>query len=296
MFNLTDNSEKTQIFTSRGFWYKPNGISMVSIFMVGAGGGGGGGTSNGVWAGSAGGNGAIVRLLLPAMFINGGLGVIPGVGGAGGGSNAAGGVGSNSAVYHAFNTPVSNADGILVLANGGSGGVSTVNGTGGAGGGITLVTQHDFVNNGIFFNTAGEAGTSPASTGAGTNYIMSASSNLFYSATAGGGRTNVGAASSVGSPGGSIIGIEGITQTIPGGEGGDPKRGVDGYTSFTPFFSVGGTGGGGLGNFLLFGSSGGAGGNGGYGCGGGGGGATATGGSGGAGGNGGNGLVIITCW
>ena len=73
LFDITDNSYKTQVFYQSGTWVKPRGITMVSFFVVGAGGGGGRGanlaTNLGNYGGGGGGGGAVSRLLIPAIFL-----------------------------------------------------------------------------------------------------------------------------------------------------------------------------------------------------------------------------------
>ena len=84
----------TQVYNSRGTytWNKPQGITMVSFFVVGGGGGGGRGGANsailGVFGAGGGGGGAVTKLIIPAIFIPESLFINVG---AGGGTSTAGG-------------------------------------------------------------------------------------------------------------------------------------------------------------------------------------------------------------
>jgi hypothetical protein len=290
MYNLADTKYKTQIFTENGTWVKPEGCVMVMIQLAGAGGGGGGGSPNTTTStgGGGGGSGGFTRLTVPAIFLPNELYIIIGKGGPGGASSANGSQGGNSAI--SVSPRVNGVESYIIIANGGSEGIrGPSGGAGGTAGGNAGIATFRMGFLGIAqAGIMNEAGTAGGNTTEGTDYTVSASTGIFYSATGGGGISTL----PDGFKGGDIIGVDGIIQTIPGGAGssvGGGSRGINGFTSFAPLFSVGGTGGGGGG-----GGGGGRGGDGGFATGGGGGGAGTSGG--GTGGNGGNGFAIITCW
>ena len=172
LFNLPNNDYKTQVFlgTTSTIWTKPQGISMVYIFAIGAGGGGGlGGLSGGGNAigGGGGGSGNIVRLLIPTIFLTDTLIVNVGRGGSGGSgsssSPATGGTnGSASYVALNLNNQSVNWTTIIAQSNGGlGGGGGTAGGTGAGGAGGTITTTANFLigNFGIFTSIAGQTAT-----------------------------------------------------------------------------------------------------------------------------------------
>jgi len=288
--------------SGQGFqiWYKPKGVSMVSMVAIGGGGGGGGGFSR--TAGSAGGGGAgggaagIARFICPAQLLPDELYVQCGDGGIGGAASVSGGSGTLSYVLY---NPTTIAAPNIVLASGatapGGGGAGTGAAAGAAPAAPSIATTQTPNALGWWFATVGLGGSAGgAQTGAvGTSVTAWAATPV--SAGAGGagctttdfkgGDQTVTALTHATS---SVYHVTGAGNLVTGGAAGGGTEGGSGYKRITPFLNCGGAGGGSKNSGQA-----GAGGNGGYGCGGGGGGAGTTGGR---GGNGGPGLVIITSW
>ena len=284
LFDITDNSYKTQVFYQSGTWVKPRGITMVSFFVVGAGGGGGKGanlaTNVGNYGGGGAGGGAGSRLLIPAIFLPDTLFVVVGVGGQ---SSTSGGATYVDTINNGnlFTTRI-------VFSNGGGGGGdSPGNAIGSVGiGGVasSLTTSAIYLNLGIQSSIAGGNGGVPSAT---TN------TNLTSGGGRGGGRNSLGVRTVF--PGG-IVGNNVLLPSISPSDLNVTLVGPSGVNSLKPFQSYGGCGGwsstgvasqcGGNGGNGILGAGGGAGGGGNTGC--------PTGVS--LGGNGGNGIVIITCF
>lgn len=141
-FNPTDNWVT---------WLKPQGVAMVSLFLIGGGGGGGGG--RGISAvdsggGGSGGSSGVSRYIFPAWFLPDCLYVRVGNGGVGGtagasGNGGAGGNGNNSYVALHPDTTAQNLFGIsnAVAATGGGGGTGTAGGAAGAAATIATATS-----------------------------------------------------------------------------------------------------------------------------------------------------------
>ena len=104
LYDLPKKSDNLQIFTQSGFWYKPQGITMVHIFAVGGGAGGGGGqvytAGVGGGGGSGGGSAASGKIIFPAKLLPDILYVNVGVGGLGGASISNGSNGTASYVIY----------------------------------------------------------------------------------------------------------------------------------------------------------------------------------------------------
>jgi hypothetical protein len=289
------NGADVQVFRAPGqwqSWIKPRGKSQVKVICLGAGAGGGAGFSAAAatarGGGGGGGGGALNVGFFPAFMLPDVLFCFPGLGGLGG-TAAAGGAGTPSAVLTVpdINWPI--ASRILVSggANAGGGGVGTAAAGGALGvaastpSGATLPSLAQFQVTAAAAATAGGAQTGVA--GAAV-----ALSTAFVCGGAGGGGTT-----SADFAGGGFT-ATGWMPSLAGGAAGS-NRGQDGY-ELTPggvFSPVAlgfapGTGGGSSNAGV-----GGAGGNAGPGCGGGGGGAGATGGK---GGDGGHGMIIIASW
>lgn len=282
LFNLSDNSVRTQIFYTSSNWVKPRGINFVNIFMVGAGGGGGGGTSSAGTAGGGGGGGSggINNVTISADLITEGLVILIGSGGAGGTANNNGN--SGDATY-VFLVKGGDSTSTLTAVAGGGAGSAGSTGTAGVGGGATLVSQQSVGTLGLLQTLNGGTSSTAGSTTTPLNSTYGTSNTVpIMGGTGGGGKTTT----NVNFSGGSIIGVS-FVPTLLGGVTGNVD-GSNGLFSLNPFYSLGGTGGAGL-----DGGTGGRGGNGAPGSGGGGGGGGNTGG---AGGRGGDALVIITCW
>ena len=277
----------TQVYNSRGTytWNKPQGITMVSFFVVGGGGGGGAGgnagVTVGVTGGGGGGGGAVTKLIIPAIFIPESLFINVGAGGvsstAGGASfiDVAGGT-------NVFTTRIVFSDG---GTQGGVGGAAA--GTAGPGGAASTTASAIYHNLGIFTSIAGGSGTAGAGTGTAG---IPLTTNLTSGGSGGAGRNSQ---FGLGTPG-TITGNETILPTLSPGDRAVTLDGQSGVYSLAPFQSYGGIGA--YGGVRTAGIIGGRGGNGVYGSGGGGGGSSTSAASGGAGGTGGDGFVIITCF
>ena len=285
----------TQVYNSRGTytWNKPQGITMVSFFVVGAGGGGGGGNTTTITTGSqgggGGGGGGVTKLLIPAVFIPETLILNIGAGGAGGAATVAGTLGGTTYIDIPEGTNVFSTR--IIIANGGSGGGAGGGTAGAAGAGAAVVgtTSAVYHNLGMFTAIAGGSGSAANGTFLTGNTSVSALATL-TSGGSGGGVRSASPSFSRGSPG--FIDANGtILSDNIYSDGNVIFDGPGGYNSWQPFQSIGGVGGWARPNAS---GPGGNGGNGGIGSGGGGGGGNNSGFSGGRGGNGGDGLVIIT--
>jgi len=300
MFNLPDNAQSCQIFTTKGLsdfqvWTKPPNAKFVQIFCLGSGSGGGGGQAGTATTarkgGGGGASGAYSNAFFSAyqlpdiLYLSVGNG---GSGGVGGATPTNGGAGVLS--YVSLRPDIATATNILLQSGAvaptfGQAGAS---GTGGTAG--TIYAKSLFANLGMSTGVAGQSGTSGAISTAAVNITIN---NIITGAPCGG-NTSTAAAFA----GGDITGL-GPIPTIAGGALGAAAatggKGSDGYESPAlfnlgkrePMFFTAGAGGG-----ASVSGQGGAGGNGSYGCGGGGGGAGFTG-LGGAGGAGGDGLIVI---
>lgn len=296
LYNLSDNSDKVQIFYSSGVWVKPRGISMVYIVAIGAGAGGGGGLTKAAGVagagGSGGGSGAITRSLIPAILVPDNLYINVGIGGTGGGPSVAGGSGGTTTVDVVPNGDLST---FLVLANGGSGGpagvTSGVAPAAAVGGVAAAAATNPFIIISVFGIIGGTGlNSNGGSTGNGSSPLYAAG-GLPITCGAGGGGI---AAANAGSTGGATGGVSTFFAPTVGGSGN--RDGENGSFSISPFYSQGGAGGGGSGNVSTNSGNGTRGGNGNIGSGGGGGGTGTSPGVAGNGGNGGNGLVVIVCY
>ena len=125
------SGNKVTYTSGSGTFTVPSGISMLKVYLIGAGGGGGGGsdyntTYSASGGGGGGGGGAFISLELP---VNSGQGISYSVGG-GGSGGATGTDGSNGGTGGATHFGGFYANG----GSGGSGAGSTSNGAGGSGG------------------------------------------------------------------------------------------------------------------------------------------------------------------
>ena len=101
LFNLTNNTDRTQVFFNSGYWIKPRGVHMVHIVAIGGGNGGNGGTTSPGTTGTGGQGGtcgAIVRVTIPLIFLTDQLRITIGAGGNGGGAGASGTAGAATIV------------------------------------------------------------------------------------------------------------------------------------------------------------------------------------------------------
>ncbi len=279
----------TQVYNSRGTytWSKPQGITMVSFFVVGGGGGGGlggvAGITIGVAGGGGGGGGGITKLLIPAIFIPDSLFINVG---AGGSSSTAGG---QSFIDIANGSNVFTTR--LITSNGGGAGGNASAGTSGiagVGASATLTTSAIYHNLGMFSAIAGGNG------GAGSLQTTAGAVANTTSLTGGGsGGAGGDSLTTFGVPG-TITGNGTILPSIPPNPRAVSLNGVGGVYSMSPFQSYGG--GGAHGGARTAGIQGGTGGNGVYGSGGGGGGSSRGPATAAPGGTGGDGFVIITCF
>lgn len=309
-------------------WVKPRGVSMLSIFCLGAGGGGGAGNLSGSDQGTdgcgGGGSGGVGTLIIPAFLVPDVLIVHVGSAGAGaigstGSGNVSGGFGGVSYVSISpclWTTP----EEILMIsssteAGGGPGGNSS-------GAGLRLGGAIGTISNAVLatmgtatWRQGGDGGTAGLKNATlPGSPVMSATLPF----TGGGGGAGINTTGTVVNAGGSITG-SGTFATVAGGAAsagigllaGDGLLGVFNrmfglqYSPST-FGMARACGGSGAGSTRLGGltnTSGATGGSGGPGCGGGGGGAVTQDGSslivgnrGGYGGRGGAGVVIITAW
>jgi hypothetical protein len=243
-------------------WIKPRGVSMVRFMLIGAGGAGGNGSSS--VGGGGGGSGAVTSWIGPSIFIPDVLRINIGAG-----SITVANGGDTTIVYQA-----KDGTGYTLLTAGG--GQSGASGASGAGPGGSAMTNNYFGASGILTSTAGQAGTTGNSTGAGTN--QAASATTFLSGGAGG---SGGAAGT----GGSVTPNYGYT-ALPVTTAGGTVKGADGYFITQPIL-VGCGGAGGTTSTTV----GTVGGKGGIGCGGGGAGEDAL-----TWGQGGDGAVFIWSW
>lgn len=302
MFGIIDNTDKTQIFLTKGstdwqVWQKPANAKMVSIFCLGSGGGGGNGMNSTATTarrgGGGGGSGAFshgtfaASQLPDVLYLQIAQG---GNGGAGLGGTNAGGAGALSYVCVQPNTTAINvllASGTAAATGGRSGQDSGAGGTG-----STIWT-------GNILNNLGLA-TAQAGTNGGAGAISSSAVSITPSMIVCGGPSGGNTSTSTAFAGGNIVG-SGFLNTISGGSSGAGStaggNGSDGYnpnifspSKNAPVIFTAGSGGG-----ASVSGQGGNGGAGAFGCGGAGGGAGFTNLSG-AGGRGGDGLIIITCW
>ena len=283
LYNIADNSQRTQVFYNSGYYNIPKNATNVMIVAIGAGGGGGNGFSNtaGTARGGGGGGGAgsITRVILPISIITEQLFITVGTGGA---ANTAGTTTSVDCA-RGTNTLMTR----LLIANGGSGGANGTNiaaGGGGAGGATSSFTTFNLSHYGNYSSSGSQAGGNGGSQNGGAGVTISYGVSAGFPTTSGAGGGGIGTANTP-FAGGDITGI-GFVPTNPGATT-VTLTGNTGIFSLTPFRSVGGSGG------ASSATVGGNGGNGNIGSGGGGGGAGVTGGT---GGRGGDGLVIISWW
>lgn len=288
-------------------WYKPKGVSMVAMLLIGSGGAGSGGqqgvSGSARIGGGGGGSGAIAFHIFPAFVLPDVLGVIVPNGGIGGLGVGGGGLQSI----------VSTGVGILagatipnIIATSGGTNAQPGNGiTGGNGGVATTKAAQGWAGAySISTFTAGQTGANGgASSGAVGGDVTAVWNTTLTCAGAGGGGVNT---AGTGFAGGNISlqdeldHAEGTftpaTNYLIGGTAGSGVlaggKGQNGINKDKPFLFLGGAGGG-----SADGQGGGHGGRGGFGCGGGGGGGQVSGdNSTGWGGSGGPGLVIICSW
>lgn len=263
-------------------WQKPRGINLVFIWMCGGGGGGGGGFSaasgNARGGGASGASAAMLRLIIPAIFLPDLLFIQVGLGGVGG-IAAANGSNGGASIISLSNTLTS--ANLFMNANGGglgNAGTGAAGGVAGVAGTTSAISTMVLASLGMYLSVAGDNGK----VGGGVANVGVAFVPLANTTTLGGGGSGAGSTASQ-AAGGDITGA-GIINTIPGGlaSGG---RGSDGIVLQQPFIATGGSGGGSFNTGV-----GGNGGNAAIGSGGGGGGGGTTGGS---GGRGGDGYVLI---
>ena len=286
LYNLSDTSQKVQVFTTSGVWHKPRGISMVYIHAVGAGSGGSAGTSGALGTSRAGGGGGsggnVSRLCIPAVLISDSLIISVGIGGSGGtvtaGSGTSGILGGDTNIISARGT-AANSTNLLWT----QGGPAPVLSTGGPGSGANSISNTPFAALGVNF-FLGSPGGGAGTTTVGTSVNWATVGANFLTSGGGGGAGSTAINDSY--AGGTVTGNAIVPSSIGGASGGG--EGAGGVFSWSPLYQVGGAGGGSNGT-----GTGGRGGDGAPGCGvgGGGGGVTA-----GAGGKGGDGYVVIVCW
>ena len=313
ILNLPNKSLYHKVFygttttSSWQVWTKPSNITMVYMYVIGAGGAGGGGRTGGNNSGGGGGGGgssAITVALYPAFLLPDTLYISVGIGsnGAAAGTGAASGVLSYVSAQPSTTAIYIYAQSGDAAAGGGGGGTNSGSGSGASG---TAGTVWSFTNDpltalGMVTSIAGQSGGAGGgntpSEGAGRTPIQTVTGG------AGGGGNSAGGTAT---NGGSIIG-SGFLPTINGGiADGATTAALAGNHGFMgikpttesylnlPMMYTGGAGGGAKGSTVI--GVGGKGGDGSYGSGGGGGGSS-YGSTGGSGGKGGDGLVIITCW
>ena len=305
LFNLPDASVNQQWFDAPGYqsWVKPRGITMAHFLSVNPGAGGGGGmtgaTSTVRGGGGGGASGALISVIIPAVFLPDVLYLLVAQGGVGGLPAAAGSAPTlgNFAGTNAIGTvPYSlGSTAQATLVQGGTGGAGvgsagTTSGGAGASSGSPPTISLNYLAALGTFNSLGAGGGAVGGT-AGAGGSLNASGGLVTGGAGGGGAT----AGNVDSAGGGGPGAGQPAPWLAGnvsggiaGLGQGPGNGAGGFLNRAPFYVVGGCGGG---SFAA--GIGGNGGNGIYGGGGGGGGGGLTGGN---GGNGGHGLIIVTVW
>jgi hypothetical protein len=321
-FNLPNNerapNSDIQIFVGTGTnsglspnladiheWKKPRGITMLHILCVGAGGGGGGGFSAAAGSakggGGGGGAGALVNLIIPAMFVPDKLYVLPGNGGKGGSAGGAGNFGTTSCVFIYPDANFNPANLLIISASSGTtiasaGGAGTAAAGGAGGSGMTAASTPStciFAQCGVMGGQPGGGGSAGGAPGAnGNNFTHTTPLSNVLPGTGGGGSTSGAPTTSGGVTSFTSSGMLGpIKESAPSAAGPGAVGGSGSVilrSPVAPFFVYGGLGAGGSDA-----SVGAPGGNGAWGSGGGGGGSGTTGG---AGGDGGAGVVIITGW
>ena len=289
-------------------WVKPRGISMVYIFMVGAGGGGGDsvvGAASLAAGGGGGGCGGQASLLIGADFIPNNLYFSIARGGNNNTTTSAlAGFSSYCCISHPQGAPI--AQNTLLTVNAGAGGGKSSGSTPGplgTAGAITNINTCLLAGGGIYKFTIGLAGVIGSNT-AGAALSLPTSGLICCPGTGGAGNP---AANTAGNAGGLITGIAlslFAPVNIPGGAGGatTPTAGSNGISTPEKIYknmpiALGGTGGGSTGiSATPSGSTGGDGGSGGVGSGGGGGGGGFTGQAIATGGGGGESMAIIVAW
>jgi hypothetical protein len=293
LFHVPDNARSQQWFGYEGIWQtwsKPRGITMAHFLVLGSGAGGGAGctgitlTQRG--GGSAGADGTLVSLIIPAVFLPDALFILVAAGGAGGAAGN-GGTGAVSQVAVWVGTSPALLVASSANASGAGAGLIGTNAAGGAasaGNAVPVVSAFTLAGLGLMTGVQGTGGQAGAATGS----PAAAGQGAVIGISSGGGGCTTG---NVDGAGGALntvtLAAFSIAANIPGGAVGG-GRGSDGITVRAPMAFIGATGGG-----ANSAGTGGAGGNGATGGGGAGGGGGITGG---AGGNGGNGLVVVTCF
>ena len=297
--NLVQNSSaNVQVFNANSYnnavswhvWNKPRGISMVTIFAIGAGGAGGQGSSNSISSEGAGGGGGAsggqVVATLPVLFIPDILYISVSFGSVYNGNLA------TSTIVAGYPNTAGTTDYTFIHISRGGSGLNASGATGG-GGGAPGSNANVLLGGKLSFSVACQVGTSGGNRGAaGGNLTLPLTGLVVTGGTGGGGLADPG---NDGHPGGTINN-NGPFPALPGGQGpGLPSHGNDGIKPINSlFYFYGGTGG--AGAYNPSGQFPGNGGNGGYGCGGGGAGARTTSSPTPTPGNGGDGLVIISAW
>lgn len=282
-------------------WIKPQGKTMCSIFVLGAGGNGGTGVvgaNSTAGAGGGGGSGGQTHVLIPLCLLPDKLFVSAGL------SGAIGSNGAGSYVSIASDTTTQSAN-IVVYANGGTRGSNASGGTGGNGGNGASQAGASGMAFGWAFVTqalAGQNGIAGGAAIAGAALTLPITGLRVTGGTGGGGLP---AAAATGTNGGSFT-VPSDPTIFPAQKGGTGSatatnpadNGSNGFQiSSAGLYFYGGTGGASThgtatGGGLVQSN----GGNGSYGCGGGGAGGALTGSAAGVAGRGGNGLVIISCY
>jgi len=285
LYDISDNSQRTQVFYNSGYYNIPKNATNVMIVAIGAGGGGGNGFSNTAGTtrggGGGGGAGAITRVILPVSVITDQLFITVGTGGA---ANTAG-TATTVDCARGTNTIMTR----LLVANAGSGGLNGTGaslGNGGNGGLSSALTAFNLSHYGNYSSSQSQSGGNGGTQNGGVGALVSYGLNVGFPISSGSGGAGIGTANTPFAGGNiNVVGV-GFFLTNPGGTT-ISVTGNTGSFSLSPFKSIGGSGG------ASSATVGGNGGNGTIGSGGGGGGAGVTGGT---GGRGGNGLVIISWW
>ena len=313
ILNLPNKSLYHKVFygttttSSWQVWTKPSNITMVYMYVIGAGGAGGGGRTGGNNSGGGGGGGgssAISVALYPAFLLPDTLYISVGIGsnGAAAGGGAASGVLSYVSAQPSTTAIYIYAQSGNAAAGGGGGGTNSGSGSGASGtaGTVWTFTNYPLTALGMVTSIAGQSGGA-----GGTNVPSDGTSitpTLPITGGAGGGGVSISGANT--RAGGDITGsgflpsilggnADGATVALIGGKSGfmGIKPTTESYLNL-PMLYTGGSGGGSKG---VTAAVGGRGGDGSYGSGGGGGGASYAS-TGGSGGRGGDGLVLITCF
>ena len=217
-------------YSGTSAWFKPAGVTMVYIELVGGGGGGTGSGSGGASDGGAGGGGgAFARQLFPAESLPDSLDIQVGRGGTAGAVSANGYSGGESKVTTPSSFSADPSKVLLRAFGGGPGGFAGTGGAGGGGGGTATIGGSTSGG-----TTAGEGGNPSIGGVADTGNVIGGRGGRGGEGNSQGNAHTTGGNAEYGGGGGSCGGAGGYT-----GPQGDAKGGGG------SIYGAGGGGGGG---------------------------------------------------